>query len=90
MTNSGVNAYQSVGAGGAVGGASREQLVQMLLDGALTRIATAKGHIQANPGDPTASSNLDGTSFRRFPKRASNQRLDALANAARGKNGKKR
>ena len=46
MSNSGVNAYQSVGAGGAVGGASREQLVQMLLDGALTRIATAKGHIQ--------------------------------------------
>ena len=46
MSNSGVNAYQSVGAGGAIGGASREQLVQMLLDGALTRIATAKGHIQ--------------------------------------------
>ncbi len=46
MSNSGVNAYQSVGASGAVGGASREQLVQMLLDGALTRIATAKGHIQ--------------------------------------------
>jgi flagellar protein FliS len=44
--NTGVNAYQSVGASGAVGGASREQLVQMLLDGALTRIATAKGHIQ--------------------------------------------
>ncbi len=46
MSNSGVNAYQSVGAGGAIGGATREQLVQMLLDGALTRIATAKGHIQ--------------------------------------------
>ena len=46
MSNTGVNAYQSVGAGGAVGGATREQLVQMLLDGALTRIATAKGHIQ--------------------------------------------
>ena len=46
MSNAGVNAYQTVGAGSAVGGASREQLVQMLLDGALTRIATAKGHIQ--------------------------------------------
>ena len=46
MTNPGVNAYRSVGASGAVGGATREQLVQMLLDGALTRIATAKGHIQ--------------------------------------------
>ncbi len=42
----GVSAYQSVGAGGAIGGASRERLVQMLLDGALERIATAKGHIQ--------------------------------------------
>jgi len=42
----GVNAYQHVGAGGAIGGASRERLVQMLLDGALERIATAKGHIQ--------------------------------------------
>ena len=46
MSNSGVSAYQSVGASGAVGGATREQLVQMLLDGALTRIATAKGHVQ--------------------------------------------
>ncbi len=46
MSNPGVNAYQSVRASGAVGGATREQLVQMLLDGALTRIATAKGHIQ--------------------------------------------
>lgn len=41
----GVSAYQSVGASGAIGGASRERLVQMLLDGALERIATAKGHI---------------------------------------------
>ncbi len=46
MSNSGVNAYQNVRAGGAIGGATREQLVQMLLDGALNRIATAKGHIQ--------------------------------------------
>ena len=42
----GINAYQSVGAGSAIGGASRERLVQMLLDGALERIATAKGNIQ--------------------------------------------
>lgn len=47
MTNpQGVNAYQRVGTGSAVVGASRERLVQMLLDGALERIATAKGHIQ--------------------------------------------
>lgn len=42
----GVNAYQSVGTGSAAVGASRERLVQMLLDGALERIVTAKGHIQ--------------------------------------------
>lgn len=41
----GINAYQRVGSGSAVGEASRERLVQMLLDGALERIATAKGHI---------------------------------------------
>lgn len=41
----GISAYQSVGSGSAIGGASPERLVQMLLDGALERIATAKGHI---------------------------------------------
>lgn len=42
----GASAYQNVGIGSAAVGASRERLVQMLLDGALERIATAKGHIQ--------------------------------------------
>ena len=50
--NSGVTAYQSIGAGSAVEEASRERLVQMLLDGALARIATAKGHLQR--GDAAA------------------------------------
>ena len=44
--NSGVTAYQSIGTGSVVEEASRERLVQMLLDGALARIATAKGHLQ--------------------------------------------
>ncbi len=50
--NSGVTAYQSIGAGSAVEEASRERLVQMLLDGALARVATAKGHLQR--GDAAA------------------------------------
>lgn len=42
----GVNAYRRIGAGSGIDGASRERLVQMLLDGALERIAVAKGHMQ--------------------------------------------
>ncbi len=41
-----VNAYQSIRSVSAIETASREKLVQMLLDGALDRIATAKGHMQ--------------------------------------------
>lgn len=48
----GISAYQSVGSGSAIGEASPERLVQMLLDGALERIATAKGHIQRGKTGP--------------------------------------
>ena len=41
----GVSEYQSVSAGSGIDSASPERLVQMLLDGALERVATAKGHI---------------------------------------------
>ena len=42
----GVSAYQDISAGSGIDSASPRRLVQMLLDGALNRIATAKGHIQ--------------------------------------------
>ncbi|MGE0623983.1 MAG: flagellar export chaperone FliS [Pseudomonadales bacterium] len=42
----GVNAYRAVGARSGIDGASPERLVQLLLDGALERIAVAKGHMQ--------------------------------------------
>lgn len=47
-TAPGISAYRSIGSGSGVEAASPERLVQMLLDGALERIATAKGHIQRN------------------------------------------
>ena len=41
----GIDAYQNVNVGSGVESASPERLVQMLLDGALERVATAKGHV---------------------------------------------
>ncbi|PCI19822.1 MAG: flagellar export chaperone FliS [Piscirickettsiaceae bacterium] len=40
--------YQQVGVHGAVMDASPHRLIQMLLDGAITRILAAKGHMQQN------------------------------------------
>ncbi|PCH83846.1 MAG: flagellar export chaperone FliS [Piscirickettsiaceae bacterium] len=40
--------YQQVGVHGAIMDASPHRLIQMLLDGALTRILAAKGHMKQN------------------------------------------
>jgi flagellar protein FliS len=44
--NGALNAYQQVSAEGGVMDASPHQLIQMLLDGAVSRIASAKGYMQ--------------------------------------------
>jgi flagellar protein FliS len=44
--NQALNAYQDVGVRSAVEGASPHQLIAMLLDGALGRIASAKGAME--------------------------------------------
>lgn len=41
----GIDAYQNINVGSGIESASPERLVQMLLDGALERVATAKGHV---------------------------------------------
>lgn len=40
--------YQQMGAHGAVMDATPHRLIQMLLDGAISRILTAKGHMERN------------------------------------------
>ena len=47
-TPSATTAYQTIGSTSSIESASRERLVQMLLDGALERIAVARGHMQRN------------------------------------------
>lgn len=47
-TPTATNAYQTIGSTSSIDSASRERLVQMLLDGALERIAVARGHMQRN------------------------------------------
>ncbi len=51
-------AYQTVGTAAEVDGARPERLIQMLLDGALNRIYTAKGELQR--GDIAAKGSLIG------------------------------
>ncbi|MCU0976210.1 MAG: flagellar export chaperone FliS [Steroidobacteraceae bacterium] len=46
-TGSAVKAYQSAGAHGRVAEADPHRLVQLLLEGALDRLAIARGHLQA-------------------------------------------
>ena len=43
--NSAMKQYAQVGAQAAVGGVSRHRLIEMLFEGALDRIAAAKGHM---------------------------------------------
>ena len=45
-TNSALRQYQQVNTDAAVLGASPHRLIEMLMDGALERLASAKGHIQ--------------------------------------------
>ena len=47
-TPSATNAYQTIGSTSSIDSATPERLVQMLLDGALERIAVARGHMQRN------------------------------------------
>lgn len=46
LANSALRQYQQVKTGAAVEEATTHRLIQMLLDGALERLASAKGHIQ--------------------------------------------
>jgi flagellar protein FliS len=48
--------YQQTSAHGGVMGASPHRLIQMLLDGAIARIFTAKGHIKQNKLDKKCES----------------------------------
>ncbi len=47
-THGALNAYHQVGVNAAVADASPHQLIQMLLNGALEKIASAKGHMLRN------------------------------------------
>jgi flagellar protein FliS len=46
LTNSALRQYQQVSTDAAVLGANPHRLIEMLMDGALERLANAKGHIQ--------------------------------------------
>ena len=46
MYNKGANQYRQVGATSEVGGADPHRLIQMLMEGALTRMSQAKGMIE--------------------------------------------
>lgn len=43
-----VNEYKSVNVSSSIASANSYELIQILIDGALNRLATAKGHIQRN------------------------------------------
>jgi flagellar protein FliS len=46
LTNSALRQYQQINTDAAVLGANPHRLIEMLMDGALERLASAKGHIQ--------------------------------------------
>jgi flagellar secretion chaperone FliS len=53
-TDSGINAYRATGAAGHVAAADPHRLVQLMLEGALDRLAMAKGHMDQGRIGPKA------------------------------------